>query len=66
MMPSRLPGLPVAPGLPSRPVAPWPFRQLVTVTDGGWPFQLAISDETFAPELKSTRSHCGPDHVCTE
>lgn len=40
--------------------------QFVTVTDGAWPFQLAISDETFAPELKSTRSHCGPDHVCTE
>jgi hypothetical protein len=35
-------------------------------TAGGCPFQLAISEDTDAPELKSTRSHCGPDHVCTD
>lgn len=41
-------------------------RQLVTVTDGACPFQLAISEDTCAPELKSTRSQPAPDQVCTE
>ena len=52
--------------------APWPARtprisagQFVTTTDGGCPFQLAISDDTRGPELKSTRSQPGADHVCT-
>lgn len=39
--------------------------QFVTTTDGACPFQLAISEDTLTPELKSTRSHCGPDQVCT-
>jgi hypothetical protein len=29
-------------------------------------YQLAISDDTCAPELKSTRSQSVPDQVCTE
>lgn len=37
----------------------------MTTTEGGWPFQLAMSDDTFTPELKSTRSQPGPDQVCT-
>jgi hypothetical protein len=39
--------------------------QFVTVTDGACPFQLAISDDTCVPELKSTRSQSGPDQFCT-
>jgi hypothetical protein len=38
----------------------------VTVTDGACSYQLAISDETCGPELKSTRSQPVPDQVCTE
>ena len=40
--------------------------QLVTVTVGVCSYQLAISDDTWAPELKSTRSQSVPDQVCTE
>jgi hypothetical protein len=40
--------------------------QFVTVIDGACSYQLAISDETRGPELKSTRSHPVPDHVWTE
>jgi hypothetical protein len=36
------------------------------VTVGACWYQLAISDETCGPELKSTRSHPVPDHVWTE
>lgn len=41
-------------------------RQFVTMIEGGWPFQLAMSDDTCGPELKSTRSQPGPDQVWTE
>jgi hypothetical protein len=37
----------------------------VTVTVGACSYQLAISDDTFGPELKSTRSQPVPDQVCT-
>jgi hypothetical protein len=40
-------------------------RQFVVTTEGAWPFQLAISEDTCAPELKSTRSQSLPDHRCT-
>ena len=43
-----------------------PQRQFVTVTEGACPFQLAISEDTCGPELKSTRSQPAPDQVCTE
>jgi len=36
------------------------------VTVGACSYQLAISDETCGPELKSTRSQPVPDQVCTE
>jgi hypothetical protein len=39
--------------------------QFVTVTVGACSYQLAISDDTCAPELKSTRSQSVPDQVCT-
>jgi DNA-binding response OmpR family regulator len=38
----------------------------VTVIAGACWYQLAISEDTCAPELKSTRSQSVPDHVCTE
>jgi hypothetical protein len=38
----------------------------VTVTVGACSYQLAISDDTCAPELKSTLSQSVPDQVCTE
>jgi hypothetical protein len=37
----------------------------VTVMDGACRYQLAISDDTRGPELKSTRSQPVPDQVCT-
>jgi hypothetical protein len=40
--------------------------QFVTTIEGGWPFQLAISEDTFTPELKSTRSQPLADQVCTD
>lgn len=36
------------------------------MTVGACWYQLAISDETCGPELKSTRSQPVPDHVWTE
>jgi len=39
---------------------------LVTVTVGACSYQLAISDDTSGPALKSTRSQPVPDQVCTE
>jgi hypothetical protein len=39
--------------------------QLVTVMVGACWYQLAISDDTCAPELKSTRSQSVPDQVST-
>jgi len=38
----------------------------VTVMVGVCSYQLAISDDTCAPELKSTRSQSVPDQVWTE
>lgn len=38
----------------------------MTVIVGACWYQLAISDETCGPELKSTRSQPVPDHVRTE
>lgn len=43
-----------------------PRLQFVTVIAGACSYQLAISDDTCGPELKSTRSQPVPDHVCTE
>jgi hypothetical protein len=40
--------------------------QFSTVTVGACWYQLAISDDTCAPELKSTRSQSVPDQVWTE
>ena len=36
------------------------------MTVGACWYQLAISEDTCAPELKSTRSQSVPDQVCTE
>lgn len=38
----------------------------MTVIVGACRYQLAISDDTCGPELKSTRSQSVPDQVCTE
>jgi hypothetical protein len=40
--------------------------QFETVTVGVCSYQLAISDDTWAPEVKSTRSQSVPDQVSTE
>jgi hypothetical protein len=61
-----------APGCVSAGAQLWPgarsrSRQSLKVCTVGVPeFQVAISEETSEPSLKSTRSQPAADHVCTE